>query len=79
MSSRLDTIQAVVLKNKLKSILKLNDIRRKISIFYDKSLRNIKEIKITETNPGSSRHLYVIRTKYRNKLLKYTFNRKKLN
>tara|TARA_Y100000031_G_scaffold91909_1_gene100918 strand:+ start:1831 stop:2817 length:987 start_codon:yes stop_codon:yes gene_type:complete len=76
MSSRLDTIQAVVLKNKLKSILKLNDIRRKISIFYDKSLRNIKEIKITETNPGSSRHLYVIRTKYRNKLLKYLLMKK---
>jgi dTDP-4-amino-4,6-dideoxygalactose transaminase len=50
MNSRLDTIQAVVLKNKLKSILKLNDIRRKISIFYDYHLKNIKEIKITNTD-----------------------------
>jgi len=70
-NSRLDTIQAVVLKKKLKSILRLNDIRRKISIFYDENLQIIKEINITETHPGSSRHLYVIRTKNRNKLLKY--------
>ena len=76
MNSRLDTIQAVVLKNKLKSILKLNDIRRKISIFYDYHLGNIKEIKITDTKPGSSRHLYVIRTKNRNKLIKHLLFKK---
>ena len=70
-NSRLDTIQAVVLKKKLSSILKLNESRRKIAKIYDSNLSNIKEIKITNTNPGSSRHLYVIRTKERDRLIKY--------
>ena len=71
LNSRLDAIQAVVLKSKLNSILSLNDKRRKIAKFYDKSLDSIKEIKLTRTNSGSSRHLYVIRTKNRDKLIKY--------
>ena len=71
LNSRLDTIQAVVLKNKLKMILKLNDQRRKIANIYDKLLMNIKQIKLTKTDPGSTRHLYVIRTKNRNQLIKY--------
>ena len=71
LNSRLDTIQAVVLKNKLETILKLNDQRRKIGHIYDKSLKNIKQIKLTKTNPGSARHLYVIRIKNRDELIKY--------
>ena len=70
-NSRLDTIQAVVLKNKLKNVRKWNDERRKISNIYDKNFREIREIKLTKTSPGSSRHLYVIRTKERSKLKNY--------
>ena len=70
-NSRLDTIQAVVLKNKLKSASKLNDIRRKIATEYDNNLKKIPEIKLTKTRPGCSRHLYVIRTRRRNQLLKH--------
>ena len=70
-NSRLDSIQAAILDRKLKSVLKFNEIRRKIACIYDEKLKKIKEIKLTKTNLGSSRHLYVIRTKYRNKLLKY--------
>ena len=31
----------------------------------------IDQIELTKTDPGSSRHLYVIRTKYRDKLCKF--------
>ena len=74
MNSRLDTIQAVVLKNKLKTILKLNQYRRKIGIYYDKMLAGISEIQLTKTNKGSTRHLYVIKTEKRDKLKKYLSN-----
>ena len=76
MNSRLDTIQAAVLNIKLKSVLKANENRRNIAKIYDEKLNTIKQIKITRTNPGSSRHLYVIRTKYRDKLVKYLLNKK---
>ena len=76
MNSRLDAIQAVILNRKLKSVLKVNEYRRNIAKIYDEKLKNIKQIKITKTNPGSSRHLYVIRTKYRDKLVRYLFNRR---
>ena len=36
----------------------------------------IKQIKITKTNPGSARHLYVIRTKARNDLYNHLLNKK---
>ena len=76
MNSRLDTIQAAVLNIKLKSVLKANENRRNLAKIYDEKLNTIKQIKITKTNPGSSRHLYVIRTKYRDKLVKYLLNKK---
>ena len=71
LNSRLDTIQAVVLKEKLNSILDFNKKRRKIANYYDKILAPIKQIKLTKTSGGSSRHLYVIRTIRRNELIKY--------
>ena len=75
-NSRLDTIQSIVLKNKIKNVLKWNDARRKISNIYDKNLKNINEVKLTNTSPGSSRHLYVIRTQKRNKLINYLKKKK---
>ena len=76
MNSRLDTIQASVLNQKIKSILKLNDKRRKIAKVYDYYLSDIKDINITKTKPGSSRHLYVIRTKRRGLLQNYLKKKK---
>ncbi len=75
-NSRLDTIQAVVLKNKLKNIHKWNYQRRMISSIYDKSFKGIKNITLTKTSPGSSRHLYVIRTKRRDKLKEYLLKKR---
>ena len=71
LNSRLDTLQATILNSKLKILSKLNNDRREICSFYDKNLSRIKQIKITNTNPGSSRHLYVIRTKKRDKMIRY--------
>jgi dTDP-4-amino-4,6-dideoxygalactose transaminase len=75
-NSRLDTKQAIVLRKKLKSILRLNEDRRRIARYYDENLKIIKEIKLTKTNPGSSRHLYIIRTKRRDSLMKYLLKNK---
>ena len=49
----------------------LNNYRRKISTYYDEEIAYIDNIKLTSTAPGSSRHLYVIRVKDRDKLVKY--------
>jgi len=76
LNSRLDTLQAAVLKQKLKSILKLNECRRKIAKIYDNNLNKIKEINLTKTKPGSARHLYVIRTKKRDSLQRYLKSKK---
>tara|TARA_B100000700_G_scaffold133280_1_gene148832 strand:+ start:399 stop:1526 length:1128 start_codon:yes stop_codon:yes gene_type:complete len=71
LNSRLDTLQASILLEKIKLTTFHNNYRRKISEFYDNELIFIPEIKLTETDPGSARHLYIIRTKNRNKLLKF--------
>ena len=71
LNSRLDTIQASILLEKIKMTHKHNDYRRKVSKFYDMELSFINQVKLTETVPGSSRHLYVIRVLDRDKLMKY--------
>tara|TARA_A100001011_G_C14297131_1_gene838981 strand:- start:654 stop:1778 length:1125 start_codon:yes stop_codon:yes gene_type:complete len=76
LNSRLDTIQASVLLEKIKYSNSHNDYRRMISNFYDENLSHISDIKLTLSNPGSSRHLYVIRVKNRNKLSKYLLKNK---
>jgi len=75
-NSRLDTLQAAVLKQKLRSILKLNQSRRKIAKIYDNNLDKIKEINLTKTKPGSTYHLYVIKTKKRDSLQRYLKSKK---
>ena len=76
LNSRLDTIQAAILNNKIKSTLWSNDRRRFFAKIYDIKLSKIKEIIITKTKPGSARHLYVIRTKRRNSLMKHLIKKK---
>ena len=76
LNSRLDTIQASILLEKIKYTNDHNDYRRKISSFYDEELSLLDEVKLTQSKPGSSRHLYVIRVKNRNKLAKYLIKNK---
>jgi len=78
LNSRMDTIQAAILNNKIKSTLWANDMRRYFSKIYDIKLSKINQIIITKSKPGSARHLYVIKTKKRNALMKY-LSKKKIN
>ena len=71
LNSRLDTIQASILLEKIKYAPLHNNYRRKISSYYDRKLSSIKDVKLTLTDPGSSRHLYVIRVKKREKLVDF--------
>ncbi len=71
LNSRLDTIQASILLEKVKYTKNHNDYRRKISKYYDSELQYINEIQLTKTRPGSSRHLYVVRSKKRDQLFKF--------
>ena len=68
LNSRLDTLQASILLKKVNLTPMHNNYRRNISKHYDDKLNFVGDIKLTDTDPGSSRHLYVIRTKHRDKL-----------
>jgi dTDP-4-amino-4,6-dideoxygalactose transaminase len=69
-NSRLDSIQAAVLRIKLKSYSKVIKKRRYLSNIYFKELRNIKNLKLfrLKNDNQSSFHQFVIRTKLRDKL-----------
>ena len=71
-NSRLDEIQASILRIKLKNLNKDNLKRIKIAEFYNKYLDKSKYLlpKVLKNNYHVF-HLYVIRTNNRNKLLKY--------
>ena len=66
-NSRLDTIQAVILKRKLKNLDKLNKKRRLIAKIYEKKITN-KYITKLNYYPGCVYHQYIIKTEKRNKL-----------
>ncbi len=69
-NSRLDTIQAIVLNEKLKKIDLLTKKRRNISSIYNKKINNHK-IKKLKCEEGSVHHQYVIRTNNRKKFIYY--------
>lgn len=67
-NSRLDEMQAAVLRVKLKHLNKWNEKRRKIAKIYTEGLKNI----LTPKEMNYSKHvyhLYVIRTKHRERLI----------
>lgn len=70
---RLDELQASILKIKLKYIDKWNKQRRENASYYNQLLSNIEGI-ITPKERNNAKHvyhLYVIRTKFRDELLKF--------
>ena len=72
MNSRLDEINAAVLRVKLKYLDEFNIRREEISNIYDESLSDKLEKPIRKTqNSKSSNHLYVIRTNKRDELQEY--------
>ena len=71
-NSRLDEIQAAVLRVKLKYLDEWNERRRKITKVYNKLLKDSEVvIPIEKEYAKHSYYLYVVRTKDRNKLQQY--------
>ena len=67
-NSRLDTLQAVVLKNKIINLDKYNKKRKLIADFYTKNIKNDKIIKL-DYEKGCVYHQYVILSKIKNKII----------
>jgi dTDP-4-amino-4,6-dideoxygalactose transaminase len=70
---RMDTIQAIVLSEKLKHLKAWNLERQKLAKLYDELLVNCDQIKIPSNIEGSTHvyHIYTILAKKRNELQKY--------
>jgi dTDP-4-amino-4,6-dideoxygalactose transaminase len=69
LNSRLDTLQAAILRAKLTHLEEWNATRRRIAAHYDEALRGISEVLCTPNTPGSVHHLYVIRLDGRDSVL----------
>jgi dTDP-4-amino-4,6-dideoxygalactose transaminase len=68
-NSRLDTIQAIILNEKLKNITLYNKKRQKIAKFYNQTINN-KRISKLNYSKSSVYHQYVILVDNRNSLIK---------
>ena len=68
-NSRLDSIQASILLEKIKYLNNLNNKRKKIAKFYDRKIKN-KKISFVNYSKNSVYHQYVILVKNRNSLIK---------
>ena len=75
-NSRLDTIQAIILNKKLKTLNKHNKKRRNIAKIYNEKILN-KKIKKLQYSRTCVYHQYVILVKQKTKLIKL-LNRKKI-
>jgi len=69
LNSRLDTLQAAILRAKLRHLEEWNAARRWIAAHYDEALRGISEVHRTPHAPGSVHHLYVVRLAGRDRVL----------
>ena len=73
--SRLDEIQAAILRYKLRNLNKNNKIRERIARIYIQNLSGVGDLdfvtKLSSKNITSSWHLFVIRTSYRSALRKF--------
>lgn len=72
-NSRLDTLQATILTVKLRHLDEWNAMRRRAAGWYEERLRGIGDVRTPQTMAGAEHvfHLYVIRTRHRDALMKY--------
>ncbi|RKY33492.1 MAG: erythromycin biosynthesis sensory transduction protein eryC1 [Candidatus Omnitrophota bacterium] len=72
-NSRLDTLQAAILRVKLRHLDDWNKKRVENAIFYNEKLKDIGDLVLPEIRKDGSHvfHLYVVRTKERDALLSY--------
>ena len=70
LNSRLDTLQAAILRVKLEHLDTWNEARRQIARHYDAALTRVPEIEITHHKTGSVYHLYVVRLGERDTVLR---------
>ncbi|GGK79360.1 glutamine--scyllo-inositol aminotransferase [Sphaerisporangium melleum] len=70
-NSRLDTLQAVVLRAKLKRLAGWNELRRAAADRYAALLSDVEGVRVPRTAPGNVHvwHLYVIRVPERDRVL----------
>lgn len=74
-NSRLDEIQAAILRIKLKNVSLFLNKRKEISEYYLRNIKNSKiQLPITEKNVNHSYNIFVIKCKQRNELQKYLLN-----
>jgi dTDP-4-amino-4,6-dideoxygalactose transaminase len=72
-NSRLDEIQAAILRVKLAHLDDWNERRRSLAVRYEASLRDTAELTLPITPQGAEHvfHLYVVRTPFRDRLRSY--------
>jgi len=70
LNSRLDTLQAAVLRAKLQHLDHWNEGRRRIAATYDAALGEVAGIARTRYSDGAVYHLYVVRVAERDAVLK---------
>jgi dTDP-4-amino-4,6-dideoxygalactose transaminase len=70
-NSRLDTLQAVVLRAKLRRLREWNEQRRRAAAAYDEMLADVLGVRTPATLPGNEHvwHLYVVRVACRDDVL----------
>jgi len=70
-NSRLDTLQAVVLRAKLRRLERWNDQRLAAAVYYDELLGEVPGVRLPATLPGNQHvwHLYVVRVNSRDIVL----------
>jgi len=69
LNSRLDTLQASILRVKLRHLADWNQSRRDLAGEYDRALNDIAGVELTSTAADSVYHLYVLRVAERDRVL----------
>ena len=70
LNSRLDTLQAAVLRVKLRHLDMWNAARRRVAARYDEALHGLPDVCCPCHTAGSVHHLYVVRLDHRDGILK---------